>query len=243
MELAEKHALVTGGSRGIGLAIARELASHGANVTIVATNLQKLQQAEAELGSDFPKSQVQSIAWDLDEPETSAELLGQAGIRLGAVDVLVNNAGYYSVAPVTEADTADWDRMININLRATMHLTHAVLPGMRQRQRGAIINIASIAGRQGFPANSGYCASKFGVIGFSRAVFEEVRGDGILVSCICPGMTATDMTRQIPGIRHDEMVDPADIASAVGWVLSAGPTAAPVELDIWPQRDVFAPPE
>ncbi|RMF12516.1 MAG: SDR family oxidoreductase [Candidatus Dadabacteria bacterium] len=231
------HCLITGGSRGIGFAIARRVARRADKVTLVARDRERLQQAAARL-RDETDTEIATVVADLSEFEdvrTVAALLDRE-----AVDVLVCAAGVYTTAPADEANVADWDRMLEINLRAPMHLARAAAASMSQRGTGAIVLLGSVAGRNAFPGNSGYCASKFGLRGFAESLFYDVRDAGIHVCHIAPGMTATDMTRDTPGADPGRMMSPETVAEAVRFAISLPDNANLMNLDLWPQRDVFS---
>lgn len=194
MTLAGRGALVTGGGRGIGAAVARALAAAGARVMVAARHEQDVEAVAAELrraGHD---------AWaarcDVTQPEDVARLVGAAGDRLGAVDVLVNNAGTASSAPVTKIALDEWQRLFAVNATGTLLCTQAVLPAMRERGWGRIINIASIAGLTGDKYIAAYSAAKHAVVGFTRSLAVEVRGSGVTANLICPGYVDTPLTDQ-----------------------------------------------
>lgn len=235
--ISGKHVLITGGSRGIGLAIGRRLAAAGLRLSLVGRDENLLRQAAASLQIG---ERVTTIVADLRQPAKSVpELMAKTTTKFGAVDILINNAGVYTMGPSESAELADWDAMLDVNLRAAMHCAQGVLPAMLRAGSGAIVNIGSIAGRVGFAQSAAYCASKFGLRGFSEALFEEVRERGILVSWISPGMTQTSMTAGMAGADSNKMLAADDIAAAIYWVLTQSENVAPVCLDLWPQRNVF----
>jgi short-subunit dehydrogenase len=236
-DLSDCHALVTGASRGIGWAVSEALASRGARLTLVARPSGGLDAAFERLSRRGARAQV--VAADLADPVAVDTVVPRAVAGYGKIDVLVNNAGIYRYQATARARVDDWDAMLAVNLRAPMVLSRAVLPYMLSAGRGAIINIASVAGKVGFDSHAGYCASKFGLVGFSRALFEEVRDQGVVVSVICPGMVRTDMTADVQGANRDRMLEAGDVARAVMFVLEAGRNAVTTEIDLWTQRDVF----
>jgi 3-hydroxybutyrate dehydrogenase len=189
---AARVALVTGGGRGIGRAIALALARAGLEVAVVARSRESVDRVAEEVAAlgrrSFAAACDVTIARDVDR--AVAAVRG----RLGNIDVLVNNAGIADSAPLAKLDEAQWDRTIAVNLKGTYLCTRAVIDEMVTRGSGRIINVASIAGRVGFAYTSAYCASKHGVLGFTRAVALELARKGVTVNAICPGWVDTDLT-------------------------------------------------
>jgi 2-hydroxycyclohexanecarboxyl-CoA dehydrogenase len=188
-ELKGKVALVTGGARGIGLGIVKRLAQGGAKVVILDINADAAHAAAQSCDSDA----VLPIAFDITRFESFGEVLDQIERDLGPIDVLVNNAGWEKIAPFLETDLPLWDRIIDINLRGPIALTHAVLQRMAERKRGRIVNIGSDAGRVGSSGEAVYSACKGGVIALSKTLARECAKDGITVNTVCPGPTDTPL--------------------------------------------------
>lgn len=182
--LEGRHALVTGGARGIGAAIARALMASGARVTITGRDGAALAAAAQALGADH-------LVLDVADPDA----VGAVFARAGQVDILINNAGQAGSAPFAKTDTALWQRMLDVNLSGTFHCTQAALPGMVDRGWGRIVNVASTAGLVGYRYVAAYCAAKHGVIGMTRALALEVATRGVTVNAVCPGFTDTDIVR------------------------------------------------
>jgi len=205
--LAGKIAVVTGASRGIGRAVAAALSGAGAVVAGCALH--------AAPGVD---------ACDVRSAEAVARFADATLRRLGPPDILVNNAGTVARARLDELAVEQWDDVVDANLKGTFLVTRAFLPAMRARRSGRIINIASIAGRQGTAELSAYCAAKHGVVGLTRALAEELRDDGIVANAVCPGSVDTDMLRVgRPGAEAD--MSPADVAGVVLYLAAQAPPA------------------
>ena len=194
MKLANKLALITGGGRGIGRAIARAFAQEGASVVLVARTRAQVEKVAQEIREEFS---TEAAAFECDvalfgEVERTLELTIEKFGR--GPDILVNNAGIVETAPFIKTDEAMWQRHLDVNLTGTFHCTRLALPAMLVAGWGRVINIASIAGKTGAPYIAAYAASKHGVLGLTRTLALEVAANGITVNAICPGYVDTDMT-------------------------------------------------
>jgi NAD(P)-dependent dehydrogenase (short-subunit alcohol dehydrogenase family) len=197
MLLNGKVAVVTGGGRGIGRAIARRFAAEGAAVLIASRTEAELRKAAGEIEEAHGKA-----AWvtgDVSREDDCARIVAAAEDRLGAVNVLVNNAGDYGpVKPVEEISPEEWDRVIAVHLRGAFLLTRLVLPGMYQRHSGAIVNISSLSAKAAFSWGSPYAAAKAGMLGLTRITAAEAARRGVRVNAICPGpVTETKMSKDL----------------------------------------------
>jgi 3-oxoacyl-[acyl-carrier protein] reductase len=228
-----KIALVTGASRGIGRAIALALAKTGCQVVLTARSVERLLAVQKEIRA--AKGTAVAIQADLTRDE-DIERLVQA---CGTVDFLVNNAGWGKRAPVVRAKVEDWDQTFRLNLRAPMILAQKYLPAMIDKGEGAVINIGSVSGKSGEADGAAYSASKFGLIGFTQSLYEEVREHGIKVAVILPGFVDTPMIPPVKHLDRRKMIQADDVAQAVLYVLNAPATACPVEITIRPQRTPY----
>ena len=234
--LKNQVALVTGASRGIGKAVAISLAKAGAGVALVSRNTKALEET-AQACKEFGNPAL-VLACDLENTGSIERLVGEVTTALGGLNILVNNAGVNASGAADTGNLKAWDLAIDINLRSLMHLTRHALPEIEKASRGAVINVASMAGRRPFGGASAYCATKHGVVGFTHALFEDVREKNIKVSVICPGFVATDMVSGM-GLSEDKMIQPDDVAKAVEFVATYPDSACPIEVQIMPQRSPY----
>jgi 3-oxoacyl-[acyl-carrier protein] reductase len=196
MELTGKVAIVTGGTRGIGFSIARELVAEGAKVFICGRDAGHLKSALGELRKSGEDS-VDGIAADVSRYDDCCKVVQGAAARFGGLDILVNNAGIGFFKPVDQITPAEWDELIGTNLSGVFYCCHEAIPLMRKRGGGYIFNISSLAGVNAFPGGTAYNASKFGLNGFSEAMMQDVRYDGIRVSYLMPGSVDTDFAAAV----------------------------------------------
>ena len=210
-------ALVTGASRGIGEAVARALAGIGAHVVLVSRGVERLEELARELGGT-------ALPLDLTDDGATVEAIADLTERRGVPDVVVNAAGVFDVAPIHETDPGALDRNLDVNLRAPFRLLQCVLPAMLERGSGLVVNVGSVAGRQAFPGNAAYSASKYGLRGLHEVLVEEVRGTGVRACLIEPSATDTSIWDHVdpdndPALpSRDAMLAPTDVAEAVVFV-------------------------
>jgi 3-oxoacyl-[acyl-carrier protein] reductase len=229
-----KTALITGATQGIGRATAFAFGRAGYRVGICSRTEAKVRQVVEELGKGG--IEAAGAAADVGQPEevsrATEELIG----RLGEIDVLVNNAGVLIAKPFEELSLDDWDTMMSTNVRSLYLMTRAVLPAMRRRREGSIVNVASLAGRNGFAGGTAYAASKHAVLGFSRSLMLETRKDNIRVIAICPGSVATSMLQDQPMLKSEpqRILQPDDVAATILHAVGLPDRAMVSELDIRP---------
>jgi 3-oxoacyl-[acyl-carrier protein] reductase len=213
----KKTAIVTGAGKGIGRAIAARLYEVGYRVAAITRTESDLDQLREDLTP--AAGEMLFVPGDVSDADTVAEFVSQVESEWKQVDLLVNNAGLGIMAPVHELEVRHWDRMMNANLRGTFLFTRAVVPGMIKRQEGTIINIASIAGKDGFAGGTGYAASKHAVMGFNDSLWREVREHNIRVCAICPGSVDTHFFGSGEGgAGREHMMRSDDVAEAVLYV-------------------------
>ncbi len=194
MKLENRIALITGGGRGIGRAIALAFAREGAQVAVAARTLEQVEQVASEIASEF-QTKALPVMCDVSDVRSVERMFASVGESFGrGPDIMVNNAGIAESAPIGRTDDELWHRHLAINLSGSFYCTRAALPGMVERGWGRIINMASIAGKTGAPYIAAYSASKHGLIGLTRSSAAEVAAKGITVNAICPGYVDTDMT-------------------------------------------------
>jgi len=237
MKLTGKVALVTGAGRGIGKAVARSLARAGCHVILSSRTIAQIEEVEREIRREGGSATV--VGADLTDDDAIAYLVDESRRACGAVDILVNNAGWGKRATVVKARIEDWDQTFRLNLRAPMILAQRFLPAMIEKGEGAVINVGSVSGKSGEANGAAYSASKFGLIGFTQSLYEEVREHGIKVAVILPGFVDTPMIPPVKNLDRSKMIQADDVAQSVLYILNSPPTACPVEITIRPQRTPY----
>ena len=231
--LSGRVALITGASRGIGLAIARKLGLLGARISICAVHPSRLEESAVRLGSEG--IEVLATPADITREEQVSSLVRKTRQRFGPIDILVNNAGIGLFGPFHEQSEADWDRLIGTNLKSVFLMSREVAPEMILRKTGHIINISSLAGKNTFVNGAIYCASKWGLMGLTGCMAEDLRAHGIRVSAVCPGSVATDFSGQ-SAKDPAKMLQPGDVAHAVAALVMQSPGSFISEVQIRPTR-------
>jgi NAD(P)-dependent dehydrogenase (short-subunit alcohol dehydrogenase family) len=235
--LSGKHALVTGGGRGIGYAVAQALVAHGAKVSITGRDQKVLDDAVTRLGGE-----AYAVPMDVAQSQSVKDGFAMAVQQHGPIGILINNAGQVSSQPFAKTDEEIWQRTLDVNLSGVFRCTQMALPGMLAAGWGRVVNIASTAGLVGYAYVAAYCASKHGVIGLTRALVKELALKPVTVNAVCPGYTETDMVRQAvatiqrkTGRSEEEaraavtasnpqgrLVQPEEVANAVMWLCLPG---------------------
>jgi NAD(P)-dependent dehydrogenase (short-subunit alcohol dehydrogenase family) len=237
MKLEGKVALVTGAGRGIGRAIARSLGNSGCRAILSSRTVADLEEVKRGIQQDGGSAAV--VPADLTRDEDIERLVAESCRPYGSVEILINNAGWGKRAPVVKTKIEDWEQTFRVNLRAPMILAQKLLPAMIEKGEGAVINIGSVSGKSGEANGAAYSASKFGLIGFTQSLYEEVREHGIKVAVILPGFVDTPMIPPVKHLDRRKMIQPDDIAQAVQYVLTSPDTCCPVEIMIRPQRTPY----
>src|SRR5476649_2051367 len=234
--LTGKTAVVTGGSRGIGLAIARAIVVRGGSVMITGTKAQALADASRELESAATGGSVMAQQAEVRAYPDVERMLQAASSRFGGIDVLVNNAGVGVFSPVSEMSVEQWHDVIDTNLTGVFHCCRAALPHLRARGGGRIINISSLAGKNAFVDGAAYCASKAGLNAFSESLMQEVRYDNIRVSYVLPGSVATDFAGGDETKGADWKIAADEVAEVVVNLLRHNPRSLPSRVGLRPSK-------
>jgi NADP-dependent 3-hydroxy acid dehydrogenase YdfG len=235
--LHRRIALVTGAGRGVGKAISVSLAKAGCRVVLAARTRDQVEAVQKEILSQG--GDALAIPTDLTVDEDIQRLVEESQAKWGAADILINNAGWGKRAPVVGALLSDWDQTFRLNLRAPMVLAKALLPNMIAKREGAVINIGSVSGKTGEANGAAYSASKFGLIGFTQSLYEEVREHSIKVAVILPGFVDTPLIPPNRQLDRSKMIQADDIAQTVLFVLTSPATCCPVEITVRPQRTPY----
>ena len=237
LDLTGKVAIVTGSTKGIGRAIAEALSAHGAHVTISARSKVDVERVASALEQHTGKVERRALGVpaDVRKYEDCSRLVQQTADAFGRIDILINNAGIGGFANVADMSPDHWDAVIETNLNSLFYCSHEVIPHLKRAGGGWIINIGSLAGKNAFPGGSAYNASKFGLIGFSEALMQEVRHDGIRVSYIMPGSVATEFDGMSRG-SAEWKVQPEDIAEIVTDLLNFAARTLPSRVEVRPAK-------
>ena len=237
MEIKNKIACITGASKGIGKATALALAKEGAKIAISARSKQQLEMTAGEARK--AGAEVLVFAGDMSKEEEIINFVMATVDHFGGMDILINNAGLGNFHPIAELSTEDWDEMFNLNVRGLFICTRESLPHLRVSGDSAVVNVASLAGKNAFVNGGGYAATKHAVIGFSRCLMLEERKNGVRVLAICPGSVATNFFDDHHGTfdpKRDRILHAEDVAESILHMLMMPQRAMVSEIDIRPSN-------
>ena len=235
--LTGKVAVITGGSRGIGLAIARALLQQGASVAITGTNPATLKAGRDELLSNAAADRIVSELADVRDHGAVEAALGRIDSALGGIDILVNNAGVGVFKPVADMTVDEWHTVMDTNLTGVFYCCHAALPYLRERGGGWIINISSLASRNAFVNGAAYCASKSALNAFSESLMQEVRYEGIRVAYVLPGSVNTSFGGGVlSNTKAQGALLPDDVAQVIGDLVAHPSRSLPSRVEIRPSQ-------
>lgn len=238
MRLAGQVAVVTGAGRGIGRAVALALAREGARVALAARSNGELAAVAQEIGQ--VGATTMAVPTDVRQEASVEALVGRVLGEWHQVDVLVNAAGVAAFAPVTDSKLDDWDQMLAVNLRGAVLACRAVLPPMIARRKGTIIGVGSVVTSRALPGSAAYTASKYGLLGFSRVLAEEMRPHGVRVGVISAGATDTPLWDAMPGApARERMLTPDQVAEAALLMATLGSNATLEEVTLLPAGGIL----
>jgi 3-oxoacyl-[acyl-carrier protein] reductase len=238
VRLAGQVAVVTGAGRGIGRAVAAAFAREGAFVVLAARSAREIASVQRDI--EAAGGRALAVATDVRQEPAVAALVTRALAEGGRIDCLVTAAGMAAFGPVADAKTADWDQLMAVNLRGVFLCCRAVLPAMTAQRRGTIINIGSVVTSRTLPGSGAYTAAKYGLLGFSRVLAEEMRAHGVRVGVLSAGATDTPLWDVVPQPPDPAlMLKPDQIAEAALLMAALAPGAALEELTLLPQAGVL----
>ncbi|MDP6942536.1 MAG: SDR family NAD(P)-dependent oxidoreductase [Myxococcota bacterium] len=236
MDAHRDIALITGASRGIGAACAEAFARAGYDLALLARTASALTEVVGRCEAHGVRALA--IPVDVRDEAAVAEAVARCVADLGGLSVVINNAGIYAKGSAETLEPEVFARVMDVNVNGLMHVTRHALPHLVAAGGGAVIQVSSVAGRSSFAGGAAYCASKHAVMGYSEAVFEDVREAGVKVTVICPGFVNTEMVAG-RGLIAERMIQPADIAAAALFVARFPTTGCPTEIVIRPQRTPY----
>jgi len=234
-KLGNKVAVVTGGTKGIGRAIAAALLEEGAGVVVCSRSADEVERCVSELGKGGA-GRIAGTACDVGRYGEVQKLIDLAVQRFGGIDILINNAGVGIFGNIAEISPAQWRQVLDTNLTGVYHCCHAAIPHMKRRGGGYIINISSLAGKNPFKGGSAYNASKFGLNGFSEAIMQDLRYDNIRVSYVMPGSVNTRFAGSEEAAASDWKLAPEDVARVVVDLLHHDPRCLPSCVEMRPSK-------
>jgi len=241
-KMAGKTALITGASSGIGRASALALAQEGANLVLTARRQKRLDELEAAVRKTDGKTV--SVVGDAVQEETAIACVTAAIKTFGTLDILINNVGVGNYKNLVDTSAAEYDEMMDVNVRTTFLFTRHAVPVMIGQGSGTILMISSMAGIYGFPGEAVYCATKFAQVGFVQALDKELRPHGIKVGVICPGGVKTEFAlgkgRTVQSVAESGMLEPEDVAGAVLLACTQSPGARIIEVQMRTMKEALA---
>lgn len=226
-----RNVVITGASRGIGRQIALDLANEETNFALIGTNKVALLNLAEELSIKKSKSSI--YAFDLKNTEKIPLAINDFIKENKKINCLINNAGVFIEDNFLQGDMKVWDDALDVNIKASIHLTRACLPYMSKRD--FVIFVNSIASRKSYAGGTNYCAAKFAQLGFANSLFEDIRNSGIKVCSILPGVVNTDMHEGDETLNKELMLQPIDVSAAVSYILSVPDNVCPTEIALMPQ--------
>ena len=232
--LTGRAAVVTGGSRGIGLATAMALRAEGAHVLVCGRSGPAVDRARSRIERAPGSGRVAAVAADVRLHDDAQRLVATAVERLGSVDILINNAGVGRFAPIGELSVDAWVETIETNLSGVFYCCRAAIPVMKDNGGGWIVNVSSLAGKHPFAGGVAYCTSKAGLNALTESLMQDIRGDGIRVSCVLPGSVNTEFGGSRPSPDMDWKLAASDVARAVVDLLRHPARSLPSRVELRP---------
>jgi len=227
--MGKKLAIITGGSRGVGKAIAFDLAKQGYDLALIARDQDRLDQVKQKIGDQY-KVDIGTFSVDVSDFDATKAVVEQIYKAHGRIDLLFNSAGILREG-TSETTPDDFDDLIRVNLKGMHNMIHAVVPKLKTQGYGHVFNLASMAGKRGWHGFGAYSLTKFGVVGYSDTLYHELLPYNVKVTVLCPSAIATDMTKESP-LPQESMISVDDIVKTINFVLSLGDTACVPEISI-----------
>lgn len=225
---------ITGGGKGLGRAIAEVFASVGSDLILLGRGIKALEKAASELKSKFDGGEVIPVTADITDPQSVRDAAGEISKKVNRIDILINNAGGFSMGTIEEFSDGEWDKIIKLNLYGQFYMTKYFLPLVRKSSAGHIFYINSIGGKVGLKKAGGYAASKSGLRGMAESLSEELRKDGIRITSVYPHMM-NSAGNDIPEDKRNKMIETSDVARQIVAAASSPPYVDIPEIIIYPK--------